>query len=1058
MTSDRSTQSIFERGRCCMSGVEENADDLMIVRAMAKGGFVRVNASFKAKLGFDATELAEKPFLDWIDPCDRSIVEAALENGEMSFFARHITRDGSTLRLEIQVAEHADGLFVLGRRAQASTQFEFHEARSDEATVSGTLDAIARIIEEQNTGYKCSILLVAEGRFVFGAGPSLPDEYNSAVNGYAVGPTVGSCGTAIFWNTPVIVEDIQADPLWAPLAALARKAGVAACWSHPFVSSSGKVLGALALYSPEPRAPTTEQLSRLKVAARITGLAVERGRAEERLKSAEEATKAARNLLQQIIDTAPVRVFWKDRDSRYLGCNPAFARDAGKQSPSEMIGLDDYAMNWKAQADLYRADDRNVMDSGQPHLGYEEPQTTRDNKLIWLRTSKVPLHNPQGEVMGVLGMYEDITGQKREERRLALAMDATKMLTWEVDFTTGKLGYHGSGLANLGLDTADAPATLEGWLARAHPDDRAQFTALLAQALQPDDTHGFDYEYRFQDLSGHHHWLQTVGRVVHRDAAGSPLLAAGYTINIDERKNAEQALKASEAAQRSLIAALPDVIMRFDAEGHHLFVSENVRQVTSLPAAAFIGKTHQELGFPEPMCAFWEHAIRQPFLTGQMYETEFELDGPSGHIVFNWRLIPEVNADGRADTVLAVARDITVSRRSAEFERAKNIAEAASKAKSTFLANMSHELRTPMNGVLGMVDLALHRATDPQQIDWLNKSKSSAQHLLGVINDILDISKIEAGRLTLEHVSFRFGEVLENLLSLLGHKAADKQIKLLIDLDPEVSRMAFLGDPLHLGQILLNLAGNALKFTERGSITVRARRLDDNPDDVLLRIEVADTGIGIAPEDQQRLFTAFEQADGSMTRKYGGTGLGLAITKRLVQLMDGEIGVESNPGQGSTFWFTVRLDKSTDAVLPAPTITGKTAVERLLDEYRGIRILLAEDEPINQVVSRELLKNAGLVVDLAEDGQQALELAKQNTYALILMDMQMPHMNGIEATMAIRALPAYVRTPILAMTANAFDEDRQVCLDAGMNDHIAKPVYRDKLYETLLAWLEKRGN
>jgi PAS domain S-box-containing protein len=545
--------------------------------------------------------------------------------------------------------------------------------------------------------------------------------------------------------------------------------------------------------------------------------------------------------------------------------------------------------------------------------------------------------------------------------------------------------------------------------------------------------------------------------LVHRDAAGSPLLAAGYSINIDERKNAEQALKASEAALRSLIAALPDVIMRFDAEGHHLFVSENVRQVTGLPAAAFIGKTHRELGFPEPMCALSEHAIRQPFLTGQMYETEFELDGPSGHIVFNWRLIPDVKADGRADTVLAVARDITVSRRSAEFERAKNIAEAASKAKSTFLANMSHELRTPMNGVMGMVDLALHRATDPQQIDWLNKSKSSAQHLLGVINDILDISKIEAGRLTLEHVSFRFGEVLENLLSLLGYKAADKQIKLLIDLDPEVSRMAFLGDPLHLGQILLNLAGNALKFTERGSITVRARRLDDNPDDVLLRIEVADTGIGIAPEDQQRLFTAFEQADGSMTRKYGGTGLGLAITKRLVQLMDGEIGVESNPGQGSTFWFTVRLDKSTDAVLPAPTITGKTTVERLLDEYRGTRILLAEDEPINQVVSRELLKNAGLVVDLAEDGQQALELAKQNTYALILMDMQMPHMNGIEATMAIRALPAYARTPILAMTANAFDEDRQVCLDAGMNDHIAKPVYRDKLYETLLAWLETRG-
>jgi CheY-like chemotaxis protein len=240
-------------------------------------------------------------------------------------------------------------------------------------------------------------------------------------------------------------------------------------------------------------------------------------------------------------------------------------------------------------------------------------------------------------------------------------------------------------------------------------------------------------------------------------------------------------------------------------------------------------------------------------------------------------------------------------------------------------------------------------------------------------------------------------------------------------------------------------------------VTLRARAINETPEALQVRFEVSDTGIGIDKEAKARLFQSFEQADNSMTRKYGGTGLGLAISKRLVQLMGGEIGIESTPGQGSTFWFDIPLKKrEQDAASPLPVFAAFTAEQRLRAEYAGTRILLAEDEPINQEVSRGLLEDTGLVLDLADDGLQAIALAKQNTYALILMDMQMPHMNGIEATHAIRALPAYAQTPILAMTANAFDEDRQICIDAGMNDHIAKPVDPVKLYETLLAWLEKR--
>lgn len=381
-----------------------------------------------------------------------------------------------------------------------------------------------------------------------------------------------------------------------------------------------------------------------------------------------------------------------------------------------------------------------------------------------------------------------------------------------------------------------------------------------------------------------------------------------------------------------------------------------------------------------------------------------------------------------------------------ELEARTKDAESANRAKSAFMANISHEIRTPLHVMIGLGQLLRRDPCHPVQLQRLDQLCATSAHLLALVNDILDLSKIEDDRFVLDDSVFRLGSVIEHVKEVTTQLVSGKGLTLSIDIEPENLDITLRGDSLRLSQILINFASNAVKFSDKGTIRISVQVLGKTPADVRLNFCVQDDGIGIAPEEQTRIFLPFEQIDGSITREYGGTGLGLAICQQLVSMMGGKIRVESQLGAGSTFSF--------DILLPlAVGVSENTKIMTLVPDLAGLRVLVAEDHPLSQEIILEMLDDMGCIADIASDGLEAIECALAHDYDLMIMDMQMPKMDGLAATRVIRTLPGHRYKPIIAMTANAFVEDRQRCLEAGMNDHISKPVTPAKLAATLSKWL-----
>lgn len=867
-------------------------------------------------------------------------VAPLIENGEL-VGSVHISRDITAIKRAELFEEFRNG--TLERLAEGLPR-------------ASVLESIVLGVEKLHPSSLCSILLLEnDGRHLGrGIAPNLPDFYNAAIDGLKIGIGAGSCGTAAYTKERVIVEEIATHPYWAPVKELAARAGLAACWSQPILSSSGQVLGTFAIYHrTAPRTPEIFEITTIEHAARMASIAIEKHASADALLSSELRFRS-------FVENASDVLFMLTEEGTFAYVSPQWQLAIGYAMP-ETIG--------KSFMPFIHPDDvagclavmQRIFETGEKQGEIEYRVQCKDGSYLWYSATGSLATDPVDGTRTIIGIGRDITERKRSDEELseskAAAEDSKEKLLlsakaggvafWEYDVVNNNLFWDDQMYVIYGVQPDTFENVYQAWEAILHPDDMVRVNGDVQKALRGEKEYELDFRVVWPD--GSLHTIAAVGKVV-RDASGQPVSMVGANWDVTKAKKAE----------------------------------EDILQFA--------------------------------------------------------RLINEKNI---------ALNDALVA------------AEQANAAKSQFLSNMSHEIRTPLNAIIGysaLMQRSKSAGTKGEQ-DFIGKIHTSGKLLLNVVNDILDYSKIESGKMALEQITFRNEVMIDNMVSMMQQSAREKGLHLSETVSADIAPY-LIGDPHRLAQVLANLLSNAVKFTMRGEVELTVTLLKQQGEQQLLRFSVRDTGIGLSAEQINKLFRPFTQADDSTTRQFGGTGLGLSISKQLVELMGGEIWCESSEGTGSTFSFTAWFGVGQASDMDRFTVGSTSCPEISLSSYNfsGHRILLVEDNQVNQELALELLRDTGVAIDVANNGSEAVTAVCDSgtLYDLVLMDIQMPVMDGYDATRLIRSDERFAGLPIIAMTAHAMMEEQFKILQAGMNAHVAKPVDMRILLQVMNLFLKNQ--